>query len=99
MTKRKIFTAPHPGKVLLQDFLSPRNLNQSGTARLLHVSQATIFLLTHGKTSITPAMAYRLGRLFGTGGHYWLFLQNNYDLGQIEKKFGKKINRQINPIP
>jgi addiction module HigA family antidote len=98
MTKRKIYIASHPGKVLLQDFLKPRKFTQSGTARLLHVSQATIFLLTHGRTSVTPEMAYRLGRLFGTGGYYWLFLQNNYDLEKVDKKLGKIITRQINPI-
>jgi addiction module HigA family antidote len=76
--------AVHPGQVL-QDMLEELSLSQSALARHLGTDHAKINVICKGKRGITADMAYRLGRAFQTGPEFWMNLQKNWELSQLEE--------------
>lgn len=85
----------HPGEILLEDFMEPLGLTQYRLARDLRVTPIRISQIVNGKRSISVDTALRLARYFGTSAAVWLRLQVRYDLEVAERKFGKRINREV----
>ena len=71
---------PHPGEFLREDYLPECNLTVAQLAQLIGVSKQTVNELVRERRSVSPDMALRLGRLFGTSPQNWLNLQHNVDL-------------------
>ena len=76
----------HPREVLLEEFLKPYGLSKRGLARGLRLSYARVLRLLRGQSRVTPDLALRLARYFGTSPEFWLNLQLAYDLYQAEAK-------------
>ncbi len=74
----------HPGEILLEEFLKPLGLSQNAVARAINVPPRRINEICLEKRSITPDTAIRLSRYFGTTPHFWLGLQNDYDLEEAQ---------------
>jgi antitoxin HigA-1 len=70
----------HPGRVFLEDFLTPLGLTQKEAARLLRVSYPRMNEIINGKRRVTPETALRLARLTNTDAESWLNLQQAVDL-------------------
>lgn len=70
----------HPGEVLREEFMPDFGLSTSSLAERLGVSRQTVNELVHERRAVSPDMALRLARLFGTTPQYWLNLQRNVDL-------------------
>lgn len=85
----------HPGEVLKEEYLIPLGLTQGGLAVKLQVSSGQISRLIAGKGSLSPEMALRLSRVFGTTTMFWLGLQVNHDLSKAkaDKELMKKIDK------
>ena len=75
----------HPGAII-KDCLDDLNLNVTQAAEVLGITRTTLSRLLHTKTNISDEMAIRLSKAFGSTPAFWLRLQLNYDLMQIEKK-------------
>ena len=71
---------PHPGRIVKEDCLPDLKLNVGSAALLLGVSRQTLDKIINGRSSITPDMAIRFERLFGSTADVWLKLQLAYDL-------------------
>ncbi|MBX3515987.1 MAG: HigA family addiction module antidote protein [Rhodospirillales bacterium] len=71
---------PHPGEILLEEFLKPMGLSQNALARAVHVPPRRINELVLGKRSMTADTDLRLARYFGVSEGVFLGLQNDYDL-------------------
>ena len=71
---------PHPGEILLEEFLKPMRLSQNALARAVHVPPRRINELVLGKRSMTADTDLRLARYFGVSEGVFLGLQNDYDL-------------------
>ncbi len=69
-----------PGDILLEEFLEPFGLSQYELAKRIGVDQARISRIVRGKQAITADTALRLGAFFSTTPHFWLRLQEGYDL-------------------
>lgn len=80
-----IMLPPHPGKYLLEDCIKPLGLSISEVARGLGVTRNTLSRLINGKNGVSPDMAVRLSKAFGSTPDMWLRLQNAYDLARVEK--------------
>jgi addiction module HigA family antidote len=50
------------------------------------VTRQTFNNLVNEKAGISPEMAVRLSKAFGSSPETWLSLQMDYDLAQVEKK-------------
>lgn len=96
MKKLKI-DPPHPGEILLEEFLKPLKVSQYRVAKSINVPPRRINEIIHGKRAVTADTALRLGKYFGNSPQFWMNLQTWYDL-EIEKdRIFEKINREIHP--
>lgn len=80
MTDDNRLPNPHPGEILLEEFLKPMGLSQNALARAVHVPPRRINELVLGKRSMTADTDLRLARYFGVSEGLFLGLQNDYDL-------------------
>jgi addiction module HigA family antidote len=76
----------HPGEVLRELYLEPLNLTVTDTAKALCVTRKTFSELVNGRSGISPQMALRLSKAFGTTPELWLNMQSNYDLRTAKKR-------------
>jgi addiction module HigA family antidote len=74
----------HPGKTLFDQYLKPNGLSQNQLARALNVPPRRINEIILGKRSITADTAVRLGFFFGNSASYWMHLQSEYEIGQVQ---------------
>jgi len=79
-TMTDLLPNPHPGKILLEDFLKPMGVSQNALARAVHVPPRRINEIVLGKRSMTADTDLRLARYFGMSEGFFLGLQADYDL-------------------
>jgi len=90
----KMKNPPHPGRIVRQECIEPLGLTVTKAARALGVSRQALNNLVNLKAAISPEMAIRLSKAFGSRPEVWLGLQMDYDLAQAEKEAGKiKVQR------
>jgi antitoxin HigA-1 len=95
---RKMKRQPtHPGAILREDYLVPMATTVTEMAAKLGVSRKTLSKILNGNGAITPDMALRLSRAFGTTPDLWLNLQNNFDLWRAEHTTSDW--KRVRPIP
>ena len=82
----KMKNPPHPGRLVKHECLEPLALSITRGAEILGVTRLTLSNLVNGKNGISPEMAIRLSKAFGSSPEVWLGLQMDYDLAQAEKK-------------
>lgn len=75
----------HPGSIV-KGCIEDLNLTVTDAAKVLGVTRPTISKLINGRASLSPEMAIRLAKAFGSTPDFWLRLQLNYDLAQVRKK-------------
>ena len=78
--KTKKLAPIHPGEILREEFMKPRDLSQNALARALNVPPRRINEIVLEKRGITADTALRLARYFGTTAEMWTGLQADYDL-------------------
>lgn len=76
----------HPGEILEEEFRKPLGISQAQLAKELNTTFRTINEIINKKRSISPEMAIKLSRYFGTSEELWLNLQNQYDLYMVKQK-------------
>src|SRR5690554_3481885 len=75
-----MFNPPHPGEILKEDYLVPLDLSITKTSDALGIPGKDLSAIVSGHADISPAMAIRLSKAFGTSPEFWLNLQNHYNL-------------------
>lgn len=75
----------HPGELLREDVLPAVGKPKAEIARLLGISRQQLYDILDEKKPISPAMAVRLGKLFGNGASLWVRMQGAYDTWQAER--------------
>jgi addiction module HigA family antidote len=85
----KMFNPPHPGEVLKELCLEPLGLSVTRAAEALGVTRKTLSAILNGRAGISPEMAIRLSKAFGTSAESWLSQQAQYDLWLAEQHMGK----------
>jgi addiction module HigA family antidote len=78
------FTPVHPGEVL-KDELEEIGLTQSGLAKHIGVLPKTINEICRAKRGISAEMAMKLSKALGGSPQFWLNLQNNWELSQLNE--------------
>ena len=92
----KMKNPPHPGKLVKYECLEPLSLSITRGAEILGVTRLTLSNLVNGKNGVSPEMAIRLYKAFGSGPEVWLGLQLDYDLAQAEKNSNKiKVKKAV----
>jgi addiction module HigA family antidote len=88
----------HPGRLVRSACLEPLGLSVTAGAKILGVTRQTLNNIVNGKAGISPAMAVRLTKAFGSTEETWLGMQVAYDLAAVRKDESKiKVRRQHVP--
>ena len=77
-------TPIHPG-MILRDELEEIGVSQSQLAAHIGVLPKTINEICNGKRGISPEMAWKLSKTIGASPLFWVNLQNNWELSQIDE--------------
>jgi len=75
----------HPGSLIKAD-LDELGLSVTEAAGGLGISRQQLHSVISGRASVTPEMAIRLEKAFGSTADTWLRMQMNYDLAQIRSR-------------
>ncbi len=75
----------HPGAVLREDVIPAIGKTKIEVSRLLGISRQHLHDITPEAKPITPAVAVRLGKLFGNGPGVWVRMQAAYDTWHAER--------------
>ena len=87
----------HPGEILREDFLPEYDLTVASLAEAIGVSRQSVNELLRERRALTPEMALRLARLFGTTPEFWLNLQRNVELWDASRALKRQI-AHIRPL-
>jgi addiction module HigA family antidote len=88
----------HPGRIVRSACLEPLGLSVTAAAKILGVSRQALNNVINGKSGISPEMAIRLTKAFGSTEETWLGMQLAYDLAAVRKEESRiKVRRQ--PVP
>ncbi|MBI5591252.1 MAG: HigA family addiction module antidote protein [Deltaproteobacteria bacterium] len=75
----------HPG-ILVKDCIDELGLSVAEAAKGLGVTRQQLYNVIAGRSSVTPEMAIRLEKAFGSTAGTWLRMQMNYDLAQMRTR-------------
>lgn len=81
----------HPGEILREDLIPATGKTKVEIATMLGISRQTLYDLLNERQAVTPAVAVRLGKLFGNGPALWLRMQQAYDLWHAERTLKDEI--------
>src|SRR5205823_14552959 len=90
-TTTDLLPNPHPGEILMEEFLRPMALSQTALARALHVPPRRINEIVLGRRAITADTDLRLARYFKMSEGFFLGLQTDYELMQRRREIGDKL--------
>ena len=84
---------PHPGEILLEEFLKPMGITQYRLAKEICVSQRRIGEIVAGARAVTADTGLRLSRFFGISEGFWIGLQADYDAARAKDSLAKTLAR------
>lgn len=81
-----MMSPPHPGALLRDQWMKPLGLTVTATAEALGVSRQVLSDIVNERAGISPEMALRIAKAFGSDAGLWVRLQSAYDLAQAQRK-------------
>ena len=79
----------HPGEIVREECLTPLSLSVTAAAEALGVTRKALSDLLNGHTGVSPEMAIRLEKVFGSTADTWLGMQMQYDLWEARQRSDK----------
>ena len=87
------FELPKIGDILVEEFLEPLEITPYRLAKDLGVSTSSILDLVHNRRKISVEMSLRFSKYFGTTSKFWLNMQNELDLREIQERLGNDLDK------
>lgn len=84
---------PHPGEILLKEFLTPMGITQYRLAKEIGVPQRRIGEIVAGTRGVSADTGLRFSRFFGTSDAFWTGLQMDYERAQAKDALGSKLDK------
>ena len=76
----------HPGELLREDVIPATGRTKTEIAALLGISRQHLHDILEERKPVSPAVAVRLGKLFGNGAGVWVRMQAAYDTWHAERE-------------
>ena len=76
----------HPGELVKHDCLDAMGLSVTEGAKVLGVTRQALSNLVNKHAGLSPEMAIRLEKAFGSSAQAWLKMQMQYDLWVAQQK-------------
>lgn len=84
---------PHPGEILLEEFLKPMDITQYRLAKEIGVPQRRIGEIVAGARGVTADTGLRLARFFGMSEAFWIGLQMDYDAARAKDALSSELSK------
>ncbi len=88
---------PHPGRIVRQECLEALALTVTDGAKALGVSRNALSELVNERRGISPEMAIRLAKAFGSSPEVWAGLQLDFDMAQAMRNADQIKVQRIKP--
>jgi addiction module HigA family antidote len=86
----------HPGEIVREECLKPLGLTVTAAAEALGVTRKALSDLLNAHAGVSPDMAIRLEKVFGSTADTWLRMQMQHDLWEARQRADKiKVNRRF----
>ena len=82
---------PHPGEILLEEFLKPMGITQYRLAKEIGVPQRRIGEIVAGARAVTADTGLRLSRFFAMSEGFCIGLQMDYDAARAKDALAKTL--------
>lgn len=82
---------PHPGEILLEEFLKPMGITQYRLAKEIGVPQRRIGEIVAGTRGVSADTGLRLARFFGMSESFWTGLQMDYEAAHAKNVLSKTL--------
>ena len=76
----------HPGEILREEAIPATGRTKTEIASLLGISRQHLYDILEERKPVSPAVAVRLGKLFGDGPGVWVRMQAAHDTWQAEQR-------------
>lgn len=76
----------HPGELVRHACLEPLGLTVTAGAKVLGVTRQALNNVVNCKAGISPEMAIRLEKAFGSTAETWLAVQLAYDVAEAKRR-------------
>ena len=83
----------HPGELLRDVVIPATGRPKTEIAKLLGISRQTLYDILNMRQPVTPAIAVRLGKLFGDGAGVWIRMQAAHDTWDAERELAHEIKK------
>lgn len=88
---------PHPGEILLEEFLKPMGISQYRLAKAIGVPQRRIGEIVAGTRGVSVDTGLRFSRYFGTSDGFWIGLQSDFEQAVAKDAMAQTL-AQIRPL-
>lgn len=85
----------HPGRIV-KGAIDDLDVSVTAAAKAMNVARPTLSNLVNGNADVSPEMAVRLSKVIGSTPGFWMRLQMNYDLAEVEQRAD---SIKVNPLP
>ena len=82
---------PHPGEILLEEFLKPMGITQYRLAKEIGVPQRRIGEIVAGARAVSADTGLRLSRFFSMSDGFWIGLQMDYDAAKAKDSLSETL--------
>ncbi len=86
----------HPG-ALVAECHADLGVSVAEAAKALGITRQQLHNVIAGRSNVTPEMAIRFEKAFGSTADTWLRMQSNYDLAQIRKRADEIVVPRLTP--
>ena len=83
----------HPGELLREDVIPATGRTKTEIATLLGISRQHLYDILAERKPVSPAVAVRLGKLFGDGAGIWVRMQGAHDTWHAERDLAAEIKK------
>jgi antitoxin HigA-1 len=86
----------HPG-LLVKECLDDLGWTVAEAAAALYITRQQLHNIVAGRSGVTPEMAIRFEKAFGSTADTWLRMQVNYDLAQARRQASAMVIERLAP--
>src|ERR1700738_2209373 len=83
----------HPGALLREDVIPATARTKAEIAQLPATPRQHLYDILRERKPVSPAVAVRLGKLFGDGAGVWVRMQGAYDTWRAERELADEIRK------
>lgn len=75
----------HPGELIREDILPAYGLTVTAAAEILRIARPNLTRVLNGQAALTPELALKVEKAFGTSAQLLVNMQAAFDLDQVRR--------------